>query len=143
MCGIYALKRAGWPVPRHRSPLVAGRVALSGTVIEGSRGYRAQHAEIVGPLTVGLHCAGTVEKELWTSRQEAGWRPVRPRPCPFEAATLAVGSDEYVGLCAMHAAQAEDLLVGVPQVSPLGLQAQLELRYGVEVKVSERGRKWI
>lgn len=142
-CGIYALKRAGWLVPRHRSPLVAGRIALTGKVIEGSRGYRAQRAEIVGPLRVTLVCAGSVEKGLWTRRSGTGWQPVRPRPCPFGATTLAVGSDEYVGLCRMHSAQAEDVLEGVPLLTPLGLQAQLELRYGVEVEIDERVGRWI
>jgi hypothetical protein len=142
VCGIYAFKGASRPAPRHRAPLVSGRVALSGRVVEGPRGYRAARAEIVGPLRVTLRCAGSVEGELWTRRPERGWESVEPGPCLFEAATLAVGEDEYVGLCAMHAGLAAPLLEGVAQVDPMALQAQLELRYGVEVKINERGRGW-
>lgn len=50
-CGVYALK-PGVPLPLYalRGVTVAGTVELSGRVIEATRGYRAEHARIVGPL---------------------------------------------------------------------------------------------
>jgi hypothetical protein len=50
-CGIYALK-PGVPLPYYalRRVTVEGTVELSGRVIEATRGYRAEHARILGPL---------------------------------------------------------------------------------------------
>jgi hypothetical protein len=142
VCGVYALKRAMWPAPRHRAPIASGMIALSGRVIEGSRGFRAEHAELAGPLRIDLVCAGEVEGELWTAREDGNWQPVLPNPCPFGPVTLAAGSDEYVGLCRIHADRVAHLLESLPQISPLALQAQMELRYGVDVAIKSRAAQW-
>jgi hypothetical protein len=61
-CGIHAHKpgqgeRDGWasgpPAPR-----ASGWVELIGTVVEGTRGYRAEVAHLAGPLEVEVACAG-------------------------------------------------------------------------------------
>jgi len=49
--GVYDLKPGG-PLPLYarRGVTVAGTDELAGRVIEATRGYRAEHARIVGPL---------------------------------------------------------------------------------------------
>lgn len=42
-----------------RLPRAGGLVELSGIVIEGRRGYRAERAELIGPLELDVPCAGT------------------------------------------------------------------------------------
>lgn len=142
VCGVYALKRSTWPTPRHRAPLAAGSVELTGRVIEASRGYRAEHAEITGTVRIDLVCAGEIGGELWTTQADGNWQPVPPNPCPFDPVTLAAGVDEYIGLCRIHAARVAHLLESTPQLTPLALQAQLELRYGVDVIIRGRAAQW-
>lgn len=61
-CGIYALKTEA--VGSIRNPRLTGRptisgfVELSGVVLEGHLGYRAQEAAVVGPLELDVPCAG-------------------------------------------------------------------------------------
>lgn len=58
-CGVYAHKLyQPRPAVFRAGVYVAGPVALSGRVIEGTRGYRAERGRIVGPLDLGVHCAG-------------------------------------------------------------------------------------
>lgn len=59
-CGIHALKgdaieaAALW---EPGGPRVGGFVKLTGLVIEGSTGYRAQRAEMLGPLELTFPCS--------------------------------------------------------------------------------------
>jgi hypothetical protein len=59
-CDIYSHKPGhaddgeGLPVV----PRVRGWVELTGTVVEGTRGYRAEQACLVGPLELEVPCAG-------------------------------------------------------------------------------------
>jgi hypothetical protein len=57
-CGIYAgrdeLITARIPQPAAAQPFAAGFVELSGRILLGPTGYRAQRATIVGPLTLGF-----------------------------------------------------------------------------------------
>ena len=142
LCGIYALKRSMWPPPRHRAPLASGVVALTGRVIEATRGYRAERATIDGPLRVAVWCAGIVDGTLWTPETEGFWQPTPPNPCPFQPEVLAVGAAEYIGFCALHARRAEDRLGQVALTTPAAVRAQLELRYGVDVEAIGRGHQW-
>lgn len=56
-CGIYALKAQLTPGDvLTDGPHIVGSVELTGVVLEGSRGYRAQEARIVGPLELQANC---------------------------------------------------------------------------------------
>ena len=63
-CGIYALRDprgVDWPLDA--ALCVEGAVELSGTVLEGERGFRAQRARIVGPLEVANRVRARFEAE--------------------------------------------------------------------------------
>jgi hypothetical protein len=57
-CGIYAgadeLSAGRDPLPPRRTPFVTGFVALTGRVLHDGSLLRAQHATIVGPLSLAL-----------------------------------------------------------------------------------------
>ncbi len=56
-CGIYALKDLSlWRRLLGPGLIAHGPVALSGRVIEGERGFRAERARIIGPLRIGVYC---------------------------------------------------------------------------------------
>lgn len=90
-CGIYAEKAdlAGQGTfPRlTRLPQASGPVELSGMVIEGTRGYRAQHAQILGPLELRMPCAGTVDFA---------------EPCPNPSVEVLTLDDTSQARCAEH-----------------------------------------
>lgn len=127
-CGIYALKTEA--VGAVRNPRLAGRptisgfVELSGVVIEGEFGYRAQQAAIVGPLELAVPCAG-VEAEGSAS-------------CT-EPATAVFTQDDLKGVCAEHTrlpveADPTELSEWVDQVVP-----QLEATYQAPIIYLEKG----
>jgi hypothetical protein len=116
-CGIYA-GRSPSAVTGSGHPVVAtGPVRLSGRVIEGRRGYRAERARITGPLVVSLGCAHArcAEIPVFAVR---GAGAVRPVCLPHLVAEPKV--ERVVTL--EHFAQA--------------VCARLELRYGVEARTS-------
>jgi len=121
-CGIYALKEPLMPVYAAGGVWAAGQVALTGRVLEGRRGYRAEKAEIVGSLRVVAACR---------------YRRTRG-PC---AGAIRIGatSEGYEAVCLAH----RHLLgESVPMIDRQQLQARLELRYGIDVSVSYGGLSW-
>jgi hypothetical protein len=60
-CGIYAVPDDGSPLLFRGHLWVEGRVALSGRVIEGPRGFRAERATILD-LRIGVRCAGRTHR---------------------------------------------------------------------------------
>jgi hypothetical protein len=118
-CGIYgadnpgegrAWEFAGWP-----ALAVTGRVLLSGRVFAGSREYRAQRAEIIGPLAVRIGCA----VDRCVSR-----------------ADFAVTSDGTPKpLCVHHVVEHSDgaNTIGLAREFAPALYERLESRYGVPV----------
>jgi len=60
-CGIYARKPGDsddlWVVRIAHLPMAGGFIEMSGVVIEGSKGFRAQRARLVGPVEVWVPCA--------------------------------------------------------------------------------------
>lgn len=90
-CGIYA-EKIDTVVPTQnprlvRRPTVGGFVELTGRVIEGSRGYRAGEAKIIGPLELHVPCAG----ETTTSGS-----------CPNSATVILHRDRDPVGACEEH-----------------------------------------
>lgn len=85
-CGIYAWKHgvAGTVPPRR--PHAVGSVHLSGTVIEGTTGYRARWATIDGPLELFLPCG---------SARSAS-------PCDSAPVVVRLSGADFVGACARH-----------------------------------------
>ena len=100
-----------------------GAVELSGRVLEGERGFRAEHARIVGPLEIALRQCGVP-----SCRQPAA----------------AVDMAELFSLCSGHESLARDPWSGpkpVAEFAPM-LQARLELRYGVDVVIDKGAQPW-
>lgn len=88
-CGIYARRSDGsddlWVTRIAHMPHAGGFIEMSGRVIEGSKGYRAQWARIVGPLEVWVPCA----------------------ECGHDAATVATRDRSFRGSCGEHAESGE------------------------------------
>lgn len=123
--------------------MVAGRIAMSGRVIEGTFGYRAQHARVVGPLEVLWTCPGTLDGELfsWSTRTST-WERVPQGRCPFDLSRFVLSRGRLVGLCAVHVEEGAAPLPALGRDPVLSLQARLELRYGVDVVIQRGGIQW-
>jgi hypothetical protein len=97
-CGIYAEKvDATTPthIPRLEGrPTVGGFVELSGIVIEGTHGYRAREAVIVGPLELHIPCVGATTTV--------------PKMCPKPATVMQSQRGDPVGACEEHVSTAGD-----------------------------------
>lgn len=98
-CGIYAEKVnkvASIRAPRLTGrPTVAGFVELSGLVVEGSQGYRAREAVIVGPLELEVACAGgTLDGS---------------DSCDNPATSILTRGEAFHGACARHAKSVPDV----------------------------------
>jgi hypothetical protein len=120
-CGIYALRDPGgvdWPLDA--ALCVEGAVELSGTVLEGERGFRAQRARVVGPLELRTVCEHGLRR-----------RAVREL-CPAAPKVGVIRSDRYALACEKHAAT---LLAGSGE--PVELAALLEM---VAAKLETRYR---
>ncbi len=132
-CGIYALRDPGgvdWPLDA--GLCVEGAVELSGTVLEGERGFRAQRARIVGPLEVRTACEHGLKR-----------RAVREL-CPSPPKVGVIRSDRYALACERHAAT---LLAGSGEPVELPtllsmVAARLEARYRVPVIGEGGNRAW-
>ena len=75
-CGIYALKR---PQPPPRPWVWAqGRIALSGRVLEGALGYRANRGRVLGPMRMIIGAADPQCLQPMCSRP-ATWMRIGPR----------------------------------------------------------------
>jgi hypothetical protein len=94
-------------------PRVGGFVEMSGIVIEGSKGYRAQRARIVGPLEAWVPCGD----------------------CGETAETVTVEDGVFRGSCRDHRPPGETATVSdwFETVIPL-----LGRRYGLSIIESER-----
>lgn len=90
-CGIYAEKVDALTSTRNprlqNRPTVGGFVELTGRVIEGSRGYRACRAEIIGPLELHVPCGG---------------RTTTTGSCPDPATIVIIRDGDPVGACDEH-----------------------------------------
>jgi hypothetical protein len=77
-CGIYSRRpdRSDdlWVTRIDGLPRVGGFVEMSGIVIEGSKGYRAQWARIVGPLEVWVPCGDCGESAETVTAEEGRFR---------------------------------------------------------------------
>jgi hypothetical protein len=132
-CGIYALKDPAsldWPLDG--GLCVEGAVELSGTVLEGERGYRGQRARVVGPIEMVAACEHGLRR-----------RPVREL-CGSPPRLAVVRPDRYALACDRHAAS---LIVANAEPVDLAvlvsaLAARLEARYGVAVIMERGGLPW-
>lgn len=122
-CGIYALKEPLMPMYAAGGVWAAGQVALSGKVLEGRRGYRAEQAEIVGTIRVAAAC---------DHRRTRG-------PCAGRVVMAATPAG-YQAACRGHRHLLEEAFAVIDLMQ---LQARLELRYGVEVDITTGGPLWI
>lgn len=122
-CGIYALKEEDRAGPRPAGVWAEGHVRLWGRVIEGSRGYRAQHARIEGPLRLHVSCVAA-----------SGWLRLR---CPNPARWVMTGPDGYSPVCAHHAPAQGANEAGRAWVGDFAdsVANQLERRYGLSIVV--------
>jgi hypothetical protein len=122
-CGVYAVRDEALLRDYPRLPVrVVGAVALSGVVIEATRGYRAEHARIVGPLRLRMAC----------------WGGPGAGSCREPVVGVGGGPGELLPLCKGHGGGGGR---PVEQVASR-LAARLELRYGVTVEF-ERSEAWI
>lgn len=100
-CGIYA-RRANqpddlWVSQIAHLPLAGGFIEMSGTVIEGSKGYRAERARIVGPLEVWVHCSECGEPASYVATNDRRFRGSCHRHAAGGASTREVADwMEYV-----------------------------------------------
>jgi hypothetical protein len=130
-CGIYALRDpSGVDWPLDAALCVEGAVELSGTVLEGERGFRAQRAKIVGPLELRTVCEHGLRR-----------RAVREL-CPAPPKVGVIKSDRYALACDRHAAT---LLAGSGEPVKLAtllemVATKLETRY--QVAVLGEGGSW-
>lgn len=144
-CGVYAYRTRAvaqhdgdgpaWWAPGRipaspQGPRALGRIALTGIVLEGRRGYRAQRAVIAGALEIELACTGVPDDG----------------EAPCGAAAVAVvrrDAISYRAVCARHVEQLFGL--GRPVDVEAWLAAvvpALSARYEVEVVVSLPGVAW-
>jgi hypothetical protein len=80
-CGVYAHKLyQPRPAVFRAGVYAAGPVALSGRVIEGTRGYRAERGRIAGPLELGMHCTGARKFRSAAEGRCAATYPDGPMP---------------------------------------------------------------
>jgi hypothetical protein len=117
-CGIYAMKH---PMRPPRPWMWAhGAVELSGMVFEGSRGFRAGRARIIGPLEI---IVGT------------GSRPECLKPlCPRPAEWIRIGPTLYLPRCRQHL-EPPGSFVNLPLTDFLDrVAASFAVRYGVTIK---------
>ncbi|MCJ7726538.1 MAG: hypothetical protein MUP76_09165 [Acidimicrobiia bacterium] len=97
VCGIYALKRPA-PPPRPWA-WAQGPIALTGRVLEGRLGYRAERARIIGPLVLSL----------------GGVRPTCLKPsCRRPADWVRVGPRLYLPRCTAHLQPEVDGMFNLP-----------------------------
>lgn len=117
-CGIYAMKD---PMRPPRPWMWAqGSVELSGIVFEGSRGYRAERARIVGPLEIiaGMGCRPACLKPL----------------CPRRADWIRIGPTLYLPRCDDHL-EPPGSFTNLPLMDFLDRVAEsFAVRYGVTIK---------
>jgi hypothetical protein len=116
-CGIYAL---GEPLDAGgltHPVVVSGRVLLSGRVIQGDQGFRAEKARITGPLELRLRCSADD-----CDAPPVGVVVTRSRPEPECVTHLGARDDDDRAEPFAEWSQA--------------LRARLEVRYGVDVTVA-------
>ncbi|MCB2222806.1 MAG: hypothetical protein KQH83_01425 [Actinobacteria bacterium] len=117
-CGLYALKR---PAPPPRPWVWAvGRVSLTGRVLEGTLGYRAERGRVLGPLRLSI----------------GGDHPTCLRPgCRRPASWMRIGPSLYLPRCDRHLRAHADRLLDVPMDDFLEAAARsLAARYGARVE---------
>jgi hypothetical protein len=124
-CGIYALSMPGGATGAGHPMVATGRVLLTGRVIEGRRGYRAERGRITGPLSVTLRCAHArcVDEPVFATRVLGAPRPVCLCHLTLEPRVERVATLDEFGRA---------------------LCSRLELRYGVEVGAdrSKEAAQW-
>ena len=98
-----------------------GPVRLWGRVLEGTKGYRAERARIIGPLVVRLGCRWPCTPETWLAHA-----------CSEPPAMVVIDSDEYVPLCRQHAEVIPAPKVSADEFMEL-ITTGLHARYGVEI----------
>lgn len=126
-CGIYALKVGVIPSTPPRlagSPRVAGFVELTGMVIEGDRGFRAEQATLVGPLDLVVPCGGS---------------SLGDDPCPDPPVRVATVDSAYRGLCPFHLEQLQPQRVTDLPEWRWAISQQIEDTYGVPLIDWEKG----
>ena len=121
-CGIYAMKSPEGTNWAEVGVWAEGPVRLWGRVLQGTKGYRADRARILGPLVVRMGCRWPCTPETWLANA-----------CPEPPAMVVVEPDEYVPLCQEHAG-----VISAPQLSLTEFEemvkAALAGRYGVEMR---------
>lgn len=121
-CGIYARQPGSgdeqWVVRIQHLPKAAGFIAMTGTVIEGSKGFRAERARIVGPVEVWVPCAD----------------------CGDQAATVATTERDFRGRCRRHQ-NSEETATTVEEWTAMAL-SDLGQRYRVPIIEREESREW-
>ncbi len=120
-CGIYAgldeLTRLRSPRPPRRVPFVTGFVALSGRVLVDGEMLRAQHATIIGPLSLALG-----RPPFWHSLAPVVTASLPARVVAYRGTYRTLWTKRDVG-----------------EAGPMWLQSQaraLSLRYRVAVEVA-------
>ena len=117
-CGVYALEQ---PEPPPRPWVWAqGRIALSGRVLEGTLGYRANRGRVLGPMRLIIGASHPQCLQPMCSRP-ATWMRVAPRPC--------------LPRCSAHLRPANDQITDLPLDEFLWhAAASFAERYGVETQ---------
>lgn len=111
-CGLYASKEP--TSPPQRMAWAAGQVRLTGRVLEGERGYRAERAEMVGDLRLIIGMG-------------PGPAMCTTPPCREPATRVRMGSTSYLGRCSRHAS---DESMALDQFAGF-VDAAFRKRYGV------------
>ena len=120
-CGVYALKER--PEMKGESGVwVIGEVALWGRVLEGSKGYRAEHAQVLGPLTVEMSCSHATGPTT---------------TCGGSATLVVCRETEYLPRCETHRGAPGPAVRLEPVQFLATIAAALIRRYGVDVGESE------
>ena len=119
-CGIYALKQRP-DMEAEAGVWVVGEVALWGRVLEGSKGYRAEHAQVLGPLAVEMRCA----------------HPTGPTTnCGAPPVVVVCRESEYLPRCETHRGAAGPAARLEPDDFMTAVGTALTRRYGVDVAES-------
>ena len=122
-CGIYAFKEGPVGEPWTGVGVWAeGTVMLWGRVLEARRGYRAEQARMIPPLSVWIRC----EPEPGV----LGWDGILCRRRPT---TVVATRRSYVPLCEFHRRRVEGEIALTPEGFGAAVRQALSKRYQLEV----------
>jgi hypothetical protein len=123
-CGIHAFKQPIREVWIGAGVWADARIRMWGRVLEGHRGFRAERARIMAPLSVWIRCE--------PDPGLPGWNGIH---CLRAPVVVVIGRRGYVPLCEWHRDRAGEL--GDVELRPnrFGglLSTGLHRRYGIEI----------